>query len=103
MKTNKEIPGLVPLKDADKIPQIVHLFYPHARVFVFGSRARGDFSVTSDLDIAIDNGQALDFTTKNKIRAMIDLLNMPCKIDVIDIHQTSPEMRESIISEGIEW
>ncbi len=103
MKTSKKIPGLDLLKDADKVPSIVHIFYPQARVILFGSRARGDFNATSDLDIAIDNGQALDFTTKNKIRAMIELLNMPCTVDVIDVHQTSAEMRESITREGIEW
>lgn len=38
----------------EQIIKVIEIFFPEAKVYLFGSRARGDNSETFDIDIAID-------------------------------------------------
>ncbi len=66
------------------------------RVILFGSRARGDFKRTSDIDIAVSGGDferfALDVDEETST-----LL----EFDIVDLDRDMQEaLRESIIKEG---
>lgn len=50
--------GIIPLK---RIKEIVSALEPDAKVFLFGSRARGDFNSSSDWDLLV-------LLNKNKIQ-----------------------------------
>lgn len=52
------------------------------RVVIFGSRARGDFTPRSDIDIAID-GKNLSYSTFLRAGAAIDDLPIIFKIDLV--------------------
>jgi predicted nucleotidyltransferase len=87
----------------DKIIKIIEMFYPHAKIYFFGSRAGADYSETSDLDIAIDAGSPMPLIDKAKIFTMIDALNMPQKTDVVDFHRVPLALQENILKYGILW
>ena len=73
----------------------------HVTVILFGSRARGDYLQTSDLDIGILPGKDMN---KNKItlfREKIENSNVPYKVDLIDLSQTSKEFTDKVLEEGV--
>ena len=71
------------------------------KVVLFGSRARGDYFETSDMDIGIlPKGEM----NKNKValfREKIENSNIPYKVDVVDLSQASREFTDKAIKEGL--
>jgi predicted nucleotidyltransferase len=63
----------------DKIIKVIEIFFPDAKIYLFGSRARGNYDVTSDIDIAIDVGRPVSIEEKAQLLNMIDALNIPQK------------------------
>lgn len=86
-----------------KIVKIIEIFFPNAKVYLFGSRARGDYDVHSDFDIAIDIGKQMPLTEKGKIMGMIDLLNIPQRVEIVDMYAIPKEMQNNILKDGIVW
>jgi len=87
----------------DKIVKIIEIFFPQAKVYLFGSRARQDYTEISDIDVAIDAGRPLSLTEKGQISTMIDALNIPQKTDIVDFHRVPQALKENILKEGILW
>ena len=70
--------------------------YNICQVILFGSRARGDFKRTSDIDIAVSGGEferfALDVDEETSTRL---------EFDIVDLDREMQEaLRESIQKEG---
>lgn len=86
-----------------RIVKIVEIFFPEAKVFLFGSRARGDYDVRSDFDIALDIGQRLPLEEKAQIRNMIEALNIPQMVDLVDFNSVPQKMKDAILKEGVVW
>ena len=86
-----------------RIIKIIEIFFPSAKIYLFGSRARGDYDDRSDFDIAINANQKIALSIRGQIKSMIDVLNIPQYVDVIDFHTVSQEMKDSITKEGIAW
>lgn len=85
----------------NKIKEIVKK-YSNYQFYIFGSRARGDYKVNSDIDIAIMN--FVDDKEKFKIKNEFDLLNIPYTIDLIFTQDvTKKEFLDSIKREGIKY
>lgn len=91
------------IKHQDKIIKIIEMFYPKAKIYLFGSYARGDMKRTSDIDIAIDNGAPLDILTHQTIREMIDVLGLRQRTDVVDFHRAPSELQKNILKDGVIW
>jgi uncharacterized protein len=72
--------------------------------FIFGSRAKGNFSNGSDVDIAL-KGAELDFEIINQISYWLnEESRMPYKFDVLNYHTiTEPALKEHIERVGIEF
>lgn len=87
----------------DKIIKIIEIFFPDAKVFLFGSRARTDYNERSDIDIAIDAGTPMSMTEKGQILSMIDALNIPQKTDVVDFNRAPQALKDNILKEGVVW
>lgn len=70
--------------------------YDVRRVILFGSRARGDYKRTSDIDLAVEQGDfnrfALDVSEETSTLLEFDIVNLDS-----DIHQ---ELRDAIWEEG---
>ena len=72
------------------------------KFILFGSRARGDYKNTSDIDIAIEKDVSME--EQYKIMNEIDLLDIIYKIDLVFIDdKTKPELLESIKRDGVEF
>lgn len=70
--------------------------YDLDKVILFGSRARGDFRRTSDIDLAVSGGDILRFALDVEEETSTLL-----KYDIVNLDATvQPELRESIAREG---
>lgn len=71
--------------------------YHVQQVLLFGSRARGDYKRTSDIDLAVRGGDidcfALDVEEETSTLLMYDIIDMEANMQ--------PELLESIKREGI--
>jgi len=73
------------------------------RVVLFGSRAMGTFTPTSDVDIVL-YGAELTPTDRSKLAVAIDELSMPQQVDLL-LHKSikKRELLEHIEKHGVEW
>lgn len=73
------------------------------RVVLFGSRAMGTFTPTSDVDIVL-YGAELTPTDRSKLAAAIDELPMPQQVDLL-LHKSikKRELLDHIEKHGVEW
>lgn len=87
----KDIVGII--KEYEEITKAV----------IFGSRARGDYKKTSDIDIALF-GENISNSIHTKVFYQIEDLYIPYKIDLINFNTLSEEnkIRENILKEGVE-
>ncbi len=91
------------IKKQDIIIKILTVLFPDAKIILFGSRARGDFIQGSDLDIAIDNKINLTINELEEAKNVIEALNIPYQVDVVDLNNIPEKMKALIIKEGIIW
>jgi predicted nucleotidyltransferase len=94
---------LDPIKDKDKIITVIEMFYPNAKIYLFGSYARGDIRSSSDVDVAIDNGAPLDLINPQRIREILSILPFPQNFDIVDFHRIPAPLKENIIKDRIIW
>src|SRR5215475_108055 len=83
--------------------QLLTVLFPTAVIYLFGSRARGDYTDRSDIDIAIDLDRKMEIREIAKARGVLEGLNIPQKIDIVDMHSISTTMKGFILNEGIVW
>jgi len=70
----------------DMVLAILREYLPEdAKVWVFGSRATGRARRGSDLDLAIDIGQALSPDTETKLRFAFEDSDLPWTVDIVDM------------------
>jgi predicted nucleotidyltransferase len=87
----------------EKIIKVIEIFFPDAKIYIFGSRARNKHQENSDIDIAIDAGHPISVTEKGQINSMLDALNIPQKVDLIDFQRAPQLLKDNILREGILW
>ena len=73
------------------------------RIMLFGSRARGDFNRHSDIDIGIIPKNRCDRMKLISIKDKLEELNIPYKVDVVDISRVSNIFRKKVMGEGKIW
>ncbi|MCX7885512.1 MAG: nucleotidyltransferase domain-containing protein [Caloramator sp.] len=87
------------LKDSDieYIRNAMKRFKEIERAVIFGSRAKGNFKASSDIDIAI-YGEKINFDVLSKLHAILeDESPMPYFFDIIDYsHLNHKELKEHI-------
>lgn len=95
--------GLTPELKA-KIIRLCKAIIPHAAIWIYGSRARGDYSERSDIDLALEASQAIDFFTISELKDVLGAANIPYRIDIVDIHSIQDqEFKNAIKKEMILW
>ncbi|RUM60277.1 MAG: nucleotidyltransferase domain-containing protein [Persephonella sp.] len=71
------------------------------KIYLFGSRARGDNSIYSDIDLAVKSDEDI----KEKISLLTEILEesyLPYKVDIVDLKNNS-YLEEIVKKEGIRW
>lgn len=89
----------------EKLKEAIYLFLKNedAKVVLFGSRARGDFANTSDVDVGIIPGKGFDRVKLILLREYIDELNIPYKVEIIDFSTVAKEFRQLSLKEAEVW
>ena len=92
-------------KYIDKIRSIVLDFFADfpAEVYLFGSWARGTQRRGSDVDIAIECGDAQAERKIAELREIFEESTIPYRVDLVDMRQAAESLREEIRREGVRW
>lgn len=90
-------------KIKQKIIGVISALIPEARIYLFGSRARGANAPYADIDIALDAGKELPMIDVDEVKSMFKESNIIYNIDVVDLYQVSSAMREQILKDKIIW
>lgn len=72
-------------------------------VILFGSRARGDFSQVSDIDIGIFPGKNFDRRKLVFLKERTEDLNIPYTVNIVDFSRVSKVFKEKALREGVVW
>jgi len=86
-----------------KIVAIINAIVPEASIYLFGSRARGSYQKHSDIDVALEEKNRIDFMTVGELNSLFEASNIIYKIQVVDINAISKKMRENILRDKIIW
>ncbi len=87
----------------EKLLKLIIEHFPSAKIYLFGSRATGEHSRSSDIDVAIDDKKKADQYKMASIRLSIDDLNIPLDVDIVDFHSIPEQMKKRIEKEKIIW
>ncbi len=84
-----------------KAAEIIIKYLPDAKVYLFGSRARGTAKPYSDFDIAIEWKEKIHLSTMAKIREELDKLPTLKSFDLIDLKRVSGNFIETVRKTGV--
>lgn len=71
------------------------------KVYLFGSRARGDNTPYSDVDIAVEADVDLR-RELTELRTILEESSLPYKVDIVDLRGAS-YLKETVEREGVRW
>ena len=91
------------IKEKETIIGLLKALYPAIKIYLFGSYARGTQTRGSDIDLAVDTGSALSIGEIARIKNIIEALNIPQTVDVVDMHSIPQELKKVILTEGVLW
>ncbi len=74
--------------DIQKINMILSKYSKIDKTIIYGSRAKGNYSDSSDIDLTLV-GENLNFSTQCQIEDELDDILLPYKIDLSIFHQIS--------------
>ena len=74
-----------------------------ARLYLYGSRARGEAVPASDIDIAILPAVPLEPGTLARIREALEESTIPYEVEVVDLSGADVAFRQRVLGEAIEW
>ncbi|MCL6522274.1 MAG: nucleotidyltransferase domain-containing protein [Firmicutes bacterium] len=80
-----------------------HLRGTGARVFLFGSWARGEERAASDIDIAVDHDSPLPPGCLAELREVLEESTIPFRVDLVDLAECDPAFRSRVTEEAVEW
>lgn len=75
----------------------------NVRIFLFGSRARGDNAVASDVDIGVIPGEGFRKEKLALLRELIENLNVPYKVELVDFSEVSEQFRAEALKDTVLW
>ena len=78
------------------VQSILRAHIPSAKIWVFGSRAKGTTTRGSDLDLAIDAGTRLLSATVAELADAFEEAPLAYTVDLIDLHSITPAFRALI-------
>lgn len=73
------------------------------RIILFGSRARGDNYTASDVDIGLLPYGRIDRKKLALLKEKIEDLNIPYKVEVVNLAEASEEFKKEALREGQVW
>jgi uncharacterized protein len=74
-----------------------------AKAILFGSRARGDARQWSDIDLAVEFADGVPNGVLSALREAFEESNILLNVDVVDLSEASPAIRDAVKNEGVSW
>ena len=101
-------PAIVPASDARDLEQIRRLINERlrrfgARIFLYGSRARGTAGRSSDVDVAVLADQPLPADLLSRLREELEESPVRLPVEIMNLGEAGPRLRERVLQEGISW
>lgn len=87
----------------NKIIALIKALLPEAKIYLFGSRARGTNAQWSDIDLALDNPQPVPRVQIGEINDIMAATNLPYKVDIVDLNKVSDLMKQAIERDKVLW
>jgi uncharacterized protein len=75
----------------------------NAKIYLFGSMARGEFRRTSDIDVAVLPTGSLPDGVLSEIRDELENSRVPYRVELIDLGKVSPGFAAHVQRMGIPW
>ncbi len=72
------------------------------RVYLFGSRARGEARAFSDVDLAFESEEDLRELLA-ELEEILEESLLPQKVDLVDLKRAGEELRKRVREEGVRW
>ena len=82
------------------ILEIINKYCPDTEVLIFGSRLKGNFKPTSDLDLCIKGIKPIELSTWSRLEEELSKTDIPFKIDLVDWFRVSDEFKKIIETES---
>lgn len=73
------------------------------KIYLFGSRARGEARTASDIDIGLIPTAPLRPGTLSMLRERVENLNIPYKVEIVNLLATSEEFRRHALEDARIW
>ncbi|QJA05356.1 nucleotidyltransferase domain-containing protein [Thermosulfurimonas marina] len=73
------------------------------RIYLFGSRARGDSTETSDVDLALEGPPEEVRRLLVELSEICEESCLPQKVDLVDLNLVEESFRQRVRKEGILW
>jgi len=88
-----------------KLKEIVMEFlkYDKVKVILFGSRARGDNYISSDVDIGIIPYGKFDDKKITLLKEKTENLNIPYKVEIVNFMEVSKEFKQEALKKVVIW
>ncbi len=91
-------------EDRLKIIALCKAVLPNCSIWLYGSRARGDFRSNSDIDIALDCKSSIDIMKLFELKEIFNASNILLKIDLVDLCSIEDKIfLASILQERVLW
>lgn len=72
-------------------------------VYLFGSHAHGEDTLTSDIDVAILPLEPLPTWVLSELREQLEDSQVLQPVDLVDLSVVDPAFRDRVLQEGIQW
>ncbi len=87
-----------------KIVRLCKAIIPEARIYLYGSRARGKFSETSDIDLALEASKPISYYDIAELKDILEASNIGYAFDIVDINSIiDSKFKAAITKEMILW
>ena len=74
-----------------------------ARIFLFGSHARGEARPTSDIDVAVLPLAPLPPGALSLLRERLEESTVAAEVEIVDLGEADEVLRDRVFREGVEW
>ena len=95
------LPALhLPPRYLEMVLEILHRYLPHSEVWAYGSRVRGDYHDTSDLDLVVRNPDALAQACPElmDVAEAFSLSNLPIMVQITDWARIPTAFHDEILA-----
>lgn len=89
--------------DQLKIPVLETFAGEKVKIILFGSRARNDNHVTSDVDIGFLSAGKLDIRKMLLLEEKLEALNIPYKVELVDLSKVPLDFVREAMRGAVVW